>query len=410
MGEQKKAVVHLTPSDPQCDSRVLKEMAVAKVFEDFSIYGIGRRDSSSKRHSLAPEFQFILLDEERFNRPKASFRQRAVRALKWRLGYLWSPFEFDFKLRKLLRARKISERVEIIHVHDYQALLAGVRLKKRTGARLIYDAHELESDTNGLRRRDSFLIRFGERLLWKQLDGFITVSESIRDHYFSRHPAVASEIVLNSPNPPKGWPRMNGFVTLRDRLAIHANEKLFVYLGYLSPGRGVELILEAFDDLPETYHVAFVGSGELEERIKASPGFGSTIHLCEPVDQELVVPFISRADAGFCLIEPVSLSDYFSLPNKLFECLFAGLPVIGSYLPEIEAMITRYDAGVLSSFDIKAIREATIQIANNDFQVNESAIEALSWDAQFRKVESLYFSLLEVSDTDPLTLENKDRH
>lgn len=411
MVQQQKAVLHLTHTDPRSDSRILKEMTVANLFESFSVYGIGIPDSLSRNHSLPDEFQFFLLDDEEATiQVEPSFSLRVTNWLKQRLGYLWWPIEFDYKLRKILRAKKLPERIEIIHVHDYQALFAGVRLKRKTGAKLIYDAHELESNMNGRGARDSFVVRRGERRFWKHVDGFITVSESIRNYYFSHHPAVPSEVVLNSPNPRKDWKGAGDFVSLRRLLGIPPEEKLFVYLGYLYPGRGIKLILEAANDLPKNYHVAFVGSGELEIDIKASPLFDSRVHLVEPVDQELVVPFIADADAGFCLIQPISLSDYYSLPNKLFECLFAGLPVVGSRLPEIESILQRYRAGCLTSFDIEDIKMAAIEVVSNDFRISQSAIEELSWATQVRKVQSLYSRLLVEAPTNLSSTGNPGRN
>lgn len=396
-----RLILHLTHTDPRSDSRIRKAMEVARDSFSQAVFGIGFADSRAESNPEESKLRFIFLNEMRKDsRNELSFARRAINWLKVRVGYagLWFPIAYRRMLKNVLESGELCREVALIHVHDFTALRAGIMLKARTGAKLIYDAHELESGTNGLRRLDSFLIGHGERKLWKHIDGFITVSESIKDHYFSRHEAVPFELVLNSPNSRGKFLKSAELGTIRKETGTPPNKKLFVYLGHLVAGRGIELILEVFDSLPDDFCVAFLGTGDLEDRIRASSLFGSRVHLVEPVNHDLVIQFISDADAGLCLIEPVSLSDCYSLPNKLFECLFAGLPVVASRLPEIESVFERYQVGLLTSLDVEEIRNAIIQVAIGNFTINQSAMKELSWETQSERVRSLYSRFLP-SDT-----------
>ena len=71
------------------------------------------------------------------------------------------------------------------------------------------------------------------------------------------------------------------------------------------------------------------------------------IHFHPLVPHHEVVNLIKSSDVGICFIENVSLSDYFCLPNKLFEYLFAGLNILGSNIPEIVKFITTNKVGTV---------------------------------------------------------------
>jgi hypothetical protein len=88
----------------------------------------------------------------------------------------------------------------------------------------------------------------------------------------------------------------------------------------------------------------------------------------------------------------VSLSDYYCLPNKFFEYIFAGLPVLSSDLPEIRTNIKERKLGFACELKIETIKEIINHIEKEapviSFDITD--IQDLSWSAQESKLVNLY--------------------
>lgn len=421
MANHEMAFLHLTHSDPRNDARVLKQMSAGARLGNMSVVSIGREDLSLNSDFPTPSsLRFILLDPpgghrnrehethvvglgEGFRAPKRSLMSggilrvtaRIVDAIRQHIGLLWLPIMLDRAVRQTHLEKFAQIPVEVIQVHDFPMLRAGVTLKKTTGAKLIYDAHELESSTLGLSWLGARIVSWWERALWKNIDGFITVSEGIREVYFSKHRTIPSRVILNAPETSEPLePAANARLSIREELGLPKAAKIFIYLGYLSQGRGIELTLEAFSQIPKNIHCVFVGTGELADRIQAFALKHLNIHLVKPVPHTQVVGFISSADFGLCLIEPVAQSHTYALPNKLFECAVAGLPVLGSSLPEISRIIRDYNAGTITNLTVGDIIHSVMAMAMSSRRVDAAALEELTWARQVEKLHSLYADLL----------------
>ncbi|MDB2416009.1 glycosyltransferase [Pseudomonadales bacterium] len=272
---------------------------------------------------------------------------------------------------------------QYIHAHDTLVLPAATILSVVCGSILVYDAHELESDKNGqnsFMRHGTFAI---EKICWPRVNKFITVSESIQNWYFNRFSEKDSEIIFNSPV------NSNFECTdyLREHFSIEQSARVFIYIGYLSKGRGINHMLKAFSEPDTLNHIVFLGDGRLKGQILQYGQTFKNIHHHDPVEHSEVVKIASSADVGLCLIENISVSDYFSLPNKLFEYLFSGLKVIGSDFPEIRRVLLEHNAGITCENSSEALREA---LSSVDITEKTGDLSFLSWDYQETKLKDLY--------------------
>lgn len=107
---------------------------------------------------------------------------------------------------------------------------------------------------------------------------------------------------------------------------------------------------------------------------------------------------VKSADYGFCMVERVSLSDYYSLPNKLFEYAFAGVPVLASNFPDMQELVERFKLGLCAANDAGAIAQAVVRLQGGDRQRMTSDIESLGWQAQAERLTALYERLLPAGD------------
>lgn len=136
----------------------------------------------------------------------------------------------------------------------------------------------------------------------------------------------------------------------------------------------------------------FLGYGEYLERLEEIAKSEPNIHLHQAVEHHKVVEIASSADVGLCLVQNVSLSDYFCLPNKLFEYAFAGLPVLASDFPDIRQVVEDYSLGRCVDLTSESLREGIRWFVDERGNVKkpDADIKALSWQEQERKLVEFY--------------------
>ena len=181
---------------------------------------------------------------------------------------------------------------------------------------------------------------------------------------------------------------------LRDKFGIPESAKVFLYVGILAPGRGISVFLEAFLKSGSGSHVVFLGYGQMTSTIEEIAQMHPNVHYHPAVSHEAVVAVASSADYGLCLIESVSLSDKYSLPNKFFEYVFAGLPVLASDFPDLRKAVTEYRVGINCDVTVDAVTKAIAQLEASDVKPEPRDLTPLGWAAQEEKLLDLYRDVL----------------
>lgn len=373
-----KKSFHLTHTDIKSDSRILKEMG-SLASTGYAVSGLGVSLDEGAKHSA------VDFDAELYN----------IRLHSRRLTIFPRTFRHMISLCELvvkMLPRTIGQTPDVVHCHDTLVLPLGVIVKLFTGAKLVYDAHELESDRNGLTRLQGKLTFWTEKLLWRFVDGLIVVSPSIQSWYLENLGPKSSTVIFNAPLFLEQHCNPDDY--LRCKFLIPLNCRIFIYVGILGEGRGLDLITQAFIDSEITSHVVFLGYGDLSQHIKELASKHSNLHVHDAVPHAEVVPIVKSADFGLCLVQNVSLSDYYCLPNKLFEYCFAGIPVLASDFPDIRSVITEYNIGECCDLVHDAIRKAVKDLENSDKKFYFSDLTPLSWQAQQSKLEILYAQIL----------------
>ncbi len=323
---------------------------------------------------------------------------RRIRLITKKLGknlifQLLKYFEF------ILRVAVEFKDYDVFHCNDLNTLPVGVLIKLifNRKASLIYDAHELETDLAGETKFRKTLAKLLERVLIKFSDHIFVVSESIADWYEHTYKISRPTVILNAP---RAFPVQKSNY-LREYLKIPNDQKILVYVGRITSGRGVELLLKAFAQRPKTdCVVVFLGYGPLKDLVLQFAKDYSNIHYHHAVPENEVLPIIASADAGAHFIENACLSYYFCLPNKLFECAMAGLPCVVSDLKEMKRFVVAHEIGlVVKEMTPHAINEVIDQLLKSDlFKMGENArkvAEENSWEKQEIKMLTAYNELAE---------------
>ena len=272
-------------------------------------------------------------------RGPAPLRRLAFRA--WALSVLrsWSR----------RAAHAAAERSPALLIgHDLDGLMAGAKAKRRLGAPLIYDAHELYPDMaakNRPRRELRAWIRFESRLI-RHADLVFAVTASRAEVMVERY-GIERPVVLR--NVPEIHPDGPAPTELRHELGLAAETRLLLYLGGIQPVRGLEQAIRALPSIPRAALV-MMGTGEQGyldglRRLAREQGVNERLFVRSPVRPHEVVAVASQADVGLVLNHRVGLNNYLSLPNKIFETIAAGVPVVASDFPDMARLIRSYEVG-----------------------------------------------------------------
>ncbi len=372
-------VLHISHTDINYDSRILKEMESLSV-AGYDVAGIG------------------VLGNENVKSTDTVLTISTIKLFSKQLTFFFRGIKHFFSLIELtikLVFRAVRFKPNVVHCHDILVLPLGAIVKLFTGAKLVYDAHELESNKNGLSKTLSKLTLLVEKTLWGFVDRLIVVSPSIDKWYQLNVGEKETTIILNSPviKDDKVFNHSNYF---RDKFAIATDSKIFLYVGGLGKGRGIDLIIKAFKGTNLKASLIFLGHGGWSDRLKKLAKRHPNIYDHDAVPHDQVVSITRSADIGLCLIQNVSLSDYYCLPNKLFEYCFASLPVLASNFPDISKTVKKYGLGKCCNLDVDSIFNAIQEFEAMDElpMVSVENLYELSWTAQEQKLIGLYRNLL----------------
>ena len=360
------------------DSRVLKE-SFSLAYNGYDVEVIAHGDDA-----LATQEQKDGIKIVRFaylNRKKTSSKlQKLVIYLQWVQQV--SSYVKDF---------------DILHCNDLNALPIAYIVKRvyKRDIKVVYDAHEYETEINGLSGIQKILVKKLEKFLIKYADRVICVSDAIANEYVKLYGIKKPALILNTP-PYKQLSKKDLF---RESLNIEQDKTIFLYQGSISKGRGVEIVTECFTTLQETNAVVvFMGYGELEEYVKEMAKKYTNIYFHPAVTPEVLLEYTSSADFGISTIEDSCLSYRYCLPNKMFEYMMAELPLIVSNLPEMAKVVQKYGVGVVAKENsAKGLQEAIQEAVGLDkehlLKNIEETKKIYNWQEQERVLLEVYRSL-----------------
>jgi len=278
-------------------------------------------------------------------------------------------------------ARQLNADVYICN--DLYTLRVGTFMKL-FGKRVIYDSHELYPDlvsgTPSYLRR---LIRNIESLLIRSADIVTTVNDFIALELSSRYGIPHPIVIMNCPRTTASLPATRHRAERR---------RVVLYSGTLWQERGLENVVLACGYLRKDVQVVFRGEGAIEAKLREmSRGLENCV-IEKPVPMAEVIPKAAEADVGIIPYLPTTLNNLYASPNKLFEYLQAGLPVIGSDLPFIRKIVVEHDVGsVFDPFDPKDIARTMNLITRDEIleakRANVKKIRSrFSWEIESKKL------------------------
>ncbi len=296
--------------------------------------GKENRVADSDQISLQPFYNFRKIVKEKIKEFLRKFHQSSTYISYW------------LKAKKLA----VSFNADIYHAHDLNTLLPAYLAARKTGAKVIYDSHELFTEILTWKKSQKFFFTTLEKSLIKRVDKIITINHSIADELVKRYNISYPYLILNCPQPSNDKFIHASENLLKKAANIPNDKKLILYQGGFSANRGLEELIEAFKYLDEDYYLVFMGYGKLKSDLEAlvrKNKLKDRICFLPAVPQDVLLEYSSSADLGIIPYKPVSLNNYYTLPNKLFEYINSNIPIAASDLPELRRVINGYNIGYL---------------------------------------------------------------
>jgi glycosyltransferase involved in cell wall biosynthesis len=254
---------------------------------------------------------------------------------------------------------------DVVHCHDLDTLPLGFLLGKLKRKPIVYDAHEsfpdmLEGSVSRAMQRALLGL---ENFFIRRIDLLITVGERLR-RYFAERGARRSVVVGN-------WKRLGDFSRtgqqnreVRRQLGIPDGAMAVVCLTQLLRDRKIEELLAAIEDRPDVY-VILGGKGILKDWIVQSAAANPRIRFVGFVSGKQIADYTCAADVVYYGFDPENPNARFSAPNKLYEALAAGRPLITGDFGEIADTVRQTECGiVLPKYGAEEIQKALAALKN----------------------------------------------
>jgi glycosyltransferase involved in cell wall biosynthesis len=258
-------------------------------------------------------------------------------------------------------------KTDLIHANDLDTLPACFLVSRLRRKKLVYDSHEYFTELEEIQHR-SFVKKTWtklERWLFKKPQQVYTVNESIAAIYREKYKRVVG-VVRNLPLKSDD----HLVETTPVSLPFKAEKKILLSQGAgLHHNRGLEELILSLKYLPEEFVLVFAGSGLAVDDLKqlsANEQLEDRVHFTGLLPFYDLRALTQKAWLGLSLDKPSSLNHLYSLPNKLFDYIHAGVPVVVGRLPEVAAIIEQYRCGwVIDEVKPELIAKAVLK-ADND--------------------------------------------
>ena len=314
----------------------------------------------------------------------------------FRSGFL---FYMSFNIRLLIFL--FFHKYDFLVSNDLDTLLPNFLVSKLKRIPLVYDSHEYFTGVPEIQNRPfvKWVWKSIEKLVFPRLKYVMTVSDSIAIQYEKdyglkpltvRNCSVITELIVPFS---------------RDELKIDPYHLLLIMQGTgINVDRGGEELIDAIA-ITDNVSLLVIGSGDkfqslIDKTIKT--GLSDRIRFISKLPWQELMRYTRSSDVGLSLDKNSNVNYNFSLPNKLFDYMSAGIPVISSDLPEISKILAEYKCGIVISEVTKdEISNAIKKLRDNHGLLSELkqnsviASESINWETESLKVVELYRSILD---------------
>jgi glycosyltransferase involved in cell wall biosynthesis len=290
---------------------------------------------------------------------------------------------------------------DVVMAIDLPTLPVAALHARRCGAKLVYDSHELYSEQE-FSTREKHLWKAIEEKFIHQCDAVITVNQSIASELQRRYGMNSVHVIHNAINSTG---RVQKNKLFHQTFGLPLYRKILLFQGGLSKGRHLETLVHAMKYINnQCIDLVILGDGQVRkalERLALSLGIKHRVYFHPVVPQHQLLEYTQSADVGVIPYQATCLNNLYCTPNKLFEFIAAGIPILGSNLPEINHIVLKHPIGLTGNMNSPDEFAHLIErVFSNDEQLETwkkntlMAQQQFSWKNEEQKLLHIFRSFI----------------
>lgn len=291
----------------------------------------------------------------------------------------------------------LFHKSDVLVSNDLDTLLANYLVNKfKRKSTLIYDSHEYFIGVPEIQNKPSVkkVWQTIERFTLPKVDKMYTVNDSIANLYKKEY-GIPIEVVRNIADPKAIKNKLT-----KEALGLPLNKKIVIIQGAgINIDRGAEEAIEAIKLIPDTVLI-FVGNGDVIPLLKVQvekEKLEEKVIFYGKRSYEELMNFTMHADLGLSIDKNTNINYQFSLPNKIFDYIHAGIPLLVSNLTEIAKIVTTYEIGEITySHDPIELAEKMKNVLFDETKSNfykentKLAAKELTWYNETKVLDKIY--------------------
>lgn len=376
----KKKILILSYSPLASDPRIQRQIRALK--DDYLVETSG---FDCNGHTHIPFYPI-------YTRPTFSLIRKLRRAFQF-YSRQFEAFYWDSGKQALVKQLR-PNAYDVIISNDIQTLPLALAIGTPK-TKIYFDAHEYHPK--------EFEENFNWRLFHKPFVSYLCKTYIPKAHVFSTvAEGIADEYEKFAGSKPLV---INNATSYRDLKPSPTNETSIrlIHHGVAIPGRKLEQMIEMMDLLDERYALYFMLAGSTSatylNELKKKASKNQRIHFVPPVASGKICEEINQYDIGVYILPPTNFNNLHALPNKFFEFIQARLCLALAPSPEMSALTTTYDLGVVSdnfsalSMSAKIAALPVEQIMHHKIQAHTHA-RLLSDETNVHKIKNIIERLI----------------
>jgi len=282
----------------------------------------------------------------------------------------------------------LFKKADILWANDLDTLLPNFLIARIKKIKLVYDSHEYFTMS---------VYKPASRKIWQRLENFlfpnlknvITVNDSIKKVYEEKYKVPVTVI--------RNVPYKNGMIAL-EKIDIAMDKKILIIQGVgINENRGAEEAVEMMQFLPDEFLLLFIGRGTIIEKLKQMVkelNLENKVQFIDVLPYHQMMNYTRQSFLGL-IFEKIDFTDEhnFALPNRFFDYIKAGIPVLSTKAVEIKALIEKYNIGTfVDNLNPAHLAEKIIQISKDISNYNcwksntAKAANDLCWENEEKKL------------------------